>query len=144
LRHGLSFDCTALELVESGRVSKSLDVVRVFFRLLAPHLILCSFQILHRPVGAVLVYGGVKVNNLPMFFGDSRIGNLRGPDLVTFDLALQKNFKTKEQQQIEFRAEMFNHPNSACRVVVHKSLSMYLGGPPSPTPQPTTGKSSLP
>jgi hypothetical protein len=47
-------------------------------------------------------------------FGDSRIGNLRGPDLVTFDLALQKNFKITERQQIEFRAEMFNlfnHPN---------------------------------
>ena len=47
-------------------------------------------------------------------FGDSRLGNLRGPDLVTFDLALQKNFKITERQQIEFRAEMFNlfnHPN---------------------------------
>jgi hypothetical protein len=34
--------------------------------------------------------------------------------LVTFDLALQKNFKITERQQIEFRAEMFNlfnHPN---------------------------------
>lgn len=47
-------------------------------------------------------------------FGDSRLGNLRGPDLVTFDLALQKNFLITERQQIEFRAEMFdlfNHPN---------------------------------
>jgi hypothetical protein len=47
-------------------------------------------------------------------FGNSRIGNLRGPDLVDFDLVLQKNFKIRESQQIEFRAEffnIFNHPN---------------------------------
>jgi hypothetical protein len=47
-------------------------------------------------------------------FGDSRIGNLRGPDLVDFDFVLQKNFKIRESQQVEFRAEFFNllnHPN---------------------------------
>ncbi len=47
-------------------------------------------------------------------FGNSRIGNLRGPDLVDFDLVLQKNFKIRESQQVEFRAEFFNllnHPN---------------------------------
>ena len=47
-------------------------------------------------------------------FGNSRIGNLRGPDLVDFDLVLQKNFKIRESQQVEFRAEffnIFNHPN---------------------------------
>jgi hypothetical protein len=47
-------------------------------------------------------------------FGNSRIGNLRGPDLVNFDFALQKIFKLGEQQQIEFRGELFNlfnHPN---------------------------------
>jgi hypothetical protein len=47
-------------------------------------------------------------------FGNSRIGNLRGPDLVTFDLALQKNFRIYESQQLQFRAEffnLFNHPN---------------------------------
>jgi TonB-dependent receptor-like protein len=47
-------------------------------------------------------------------FGDARIGNLRGPDLVDFDFVLQKNFKIRESQQIEFRAEffnIFNHPN---------------------------------
>jgi len=47
-------------------------------------------------------------------FGDSRIGNLRGPDLVDFDFVLQKNFKIRESQQVEFRAEIFNllnHPN---------------------------------
>ena len=47
-------------------------------------------------------------------FGNSRVGNLRGPDLVNFDMVLQKNFKIRESQQVEFRAEffnLFNHPN---------------------------------
>ncbi|MGH9503392.1 MAG: carboxypeptidase regulatory-like domain-containing protein [Terriglobales bacterium] len=47
-------------------------------------------------------------------FGNSRIGNLRGPDLVDFDVVLQKTFKIRESQQVEFRAEFFNllnHPN---------------------------------
>jgi hypothetical protein len=47
-------------------------------------------------------------------FGNSRIGNLRGPRLVNVDLALQKNFKIHEAHQIEFRSEFFNalnHPN---------------------------------
>jgi hypothetical protein len=47
-------------------------------------------------------------------FGNSRIGNVRGPDLVNFDFVLQKNFKIRESQQLEFRAEffnLFNHPN---------------------------------
>jgi hypothetical protein len=47
-------------------------------------------------------------------FGNSRIGNLRGPNLVNFDVVLQKSFKILESQQIEFRSEFFNllnHPN---------------------------------
>ncbi len=47
-------------------------------------------------------------------FGNSPIGNLRGPDLVDFDFVLQKNFRIRESQQLEFRAEffnLFNHPN---------------------------------
>ncbi len=47
-------------------------------------------------------------------FGDSKIGNLRGPNLVDFDLVLQKSFRIRESQQVEFRFElfnMFNHPN---------------------------------
>jgi len=47
-------------------------------------------------------------------WGNSAIGNLRGPGLVNFDMVLQKNFKIHESQQIEFRAEffnIFNHPN---------------------------------
>jgi len=47
-------------------------------------------------------------------FGNARIGNLRGPNLVDFDLVLQKNFEIHESQQLEFRAELFNlfnHPN---------------------------------
>lgn len=40
--------------------------------------------------------------------------NLRGPNLVNFDVVFQKNFKILEAQNIEFRAEFFNifdHPN---------------------------------
>jgi hypothetical protein len=47
-------------------------------------------------------------------FGNARIGDLRGPHLVNFDLVLQKNFQVTERQQIEFRSEffnLFNHPN---------------------------------
>lgn len=47
-------------------------------------------------------------------YGDSKIGNLRGPDLVDFDFVLQKNFNVFEKQQLQFRAEffnLFNHPN---------------------------------
>ncbi len=47
-------------------------------------------------------------------FGNARIGNLRGPDLVDFDFVLQKHFQVGEFGQIEFRSEffnIFNHPN---------------------------------
>jgi Carboxypeptidase regulatory-like domain len=47
-------------------------------------------------------------------FGNARIGDLRGPSLVNFDLVLQKNFRIFESHQIEFRSEffnLFNHPN---------------------------------
>ena len=47
-------------------------------------------------------------------FGDAKIGDLRGPNLVDFDLVLQKSFKVRESQQLEFRFELFNlfnHPN---------------------------------
>ncbi len=47
-------------------------------------------------------------------FGNSRIGNLRGPDLVNVDFVLQKTFDIRESQHLEFRAEffnLFNHPN---------------------------------
>ena len=47
-------------------------------------------------------------------FGNARIGNLRGPDLVNFDFVLQKHFVVKEGYQFEFRSEffnLFNHPN---------------------------------
>lgn len=47
-------------------------------------------------------------------FGNSGIGNLRGPNLIDFDFVLQKSFRIRESQHIEFRAELFNlfnHPN---------------------------------
>ena len=47
-------------------------------------------------------------------YGTSRIGNLRGPDLVDFNFVLRKKFHLFESQQLEFLAEffnLFNHPN---------------------------------
>jgi Carboxypeptidase regulatory-like domain len=47
-------------------------------------------------------------------FGDARVGNLRGPNLVDFDFVLQKHFQLSEFGQLEFRSEffnIFNHPN---------------------------------
>jgi hypothetical protein len=47
-------------------------------------------------------------------FGDAKIGDLRGPNMVDFDLVLQKSFKVHEAQQLQFRFELFNlfnHPN---------------------------------
>ena len=47
-------------------------------------------------------------------FGNSRIGNLRGPHRFDTDLVLQKSFKLRETQHLEFRSEFFNilnHPN---------------------------------
>jgi hypothetical protein len=47
-------------------------------------------------------------------FGDARIGNLRGPNLVDFDFVLQKRFQLAEYGEVEFRSEffnIFNHPN---------------------------------
>lgn len=47
-------------------------------------------------------------------WGNSAIGNLRGPGFVNFDVVLQKNFKIHESQQLQFRSEffnIFNHPN---------------------------------
>jgi hypothetical protein len=47
-------------------------------------------------------------------FGNARIGNLRGPNLVDFDFVLQKHFQLGEWGQVEFRSEffnIFNHPN---------------------------------
>ena len=52
--------------------------------------------------------------NFARQFGNSKIGNLRGPDLVDVDFVLQKNFRIRESQQVEFRAEffnLFNHSN---------------------------------
>ena len=46
-------------------------------------------------------------------FGNSKIGNLRGPDLVNFDFVLQKHFELSKHGQFELRAELFNlfnHP----------------------------------
>ncbi len=47
-------------------------------------------------------------------WGNSAVGNLRGPNLVNVDLVLQKTFRIRESHQIVCRAEFFNllnHPN---------------------------------
>ncbi|MGH9434044.1 MAG: hypothetical protein ACRD3T_21150, partial [Terriglobia bacterium] len=49
-------------------------------------------------------------------FGNASRSSLRGPDLVSFDFAMLKNFRVTERNQVEFRAEFFNlsnHPNFA-------------------------------
>ena len=49
-------------------------------------------------------------------FGDSRDGDLVGPDQVNFDFSAFKNFNITERQKLQFRAEMFNlfnHPQFA-------------------------------
>jgi len=64
--------------------------------------------------GAFAVPALAPGQQLAHVFGNSRVGNLRGPDLVNFDFVLQKEFKTHESQALEFRAEffnLFNHPN---------------------------------
>ena len=42
------------------------------------------------------------------FFGTAANGSLTGPGLVTFDMALYKDFRLTERQTIQFRAELFN------------------------------------
>jgi hypothetical protein len=47
-------------------------------------------------------------------FGNEETGAIVGPGLVDFDFSLIKNYKVKESNNIEFRAELFNslnHPN---------------------------------
>jgi hypothetical protein len=42
------------------------------------------------------------------YFGNAGTGTIRGPGLVNFDLTLQKTFRIREKQGVEFRAEFFN------------------------------------
>ena len=42
------------------------------------------------------------------FFGTAANGSLTGPGLVTFDMALYKDFRITERQTIQFRGELFN------------------------------------
>ena len=56
-----------------------------------------------------------KVGFLPnRAFGNSGVGILRGPGLVSLDFNLNKSFPITERQSLQFRAEFFNalnHPN---------------------------------
>jgi len=42
------------------------------------------------------------------YFGTAANGSIRGPGLVTFDMALYKDFRFGEHQTIQFRGELFN------------------------------------
>ena len=42
------------------------------------------------------------------YFGNAANGSLTGPGLVTFDMALYKDFRIGEHQAFQFRAELFN------------------------------------
>jgi hypothetical protein len=42
------------------------------------------------------------------YFGNAGTGSIRGPGLINFDLTLQKTFRIREKQAVEFRAEVFN------------------------------------
>jgi hypothetical protein len=42
------------------------------------------------------------------FFGNAGNGIITGPGLVTFDMALYKDFRLTERQTIQFRGELFN------------------------------------
>lgn len=44
----------------------------------------------------------------PGFFGNAANGSIRAPGLVTFDMALYKDFRFGERQTIQFRGELFN------------------------------------
>jgi Carboxypeptidase regulatory-like domain/TonB-dependent Receptor Plug Domain len=44
----------------------------------------------------------------PGFFGNAGTGIIRGPRLIDFDMALYKDFRVYEQQNLQFRAEAFN------------------------------------
>jgi hypothetical protein len=47
------------------------------------------------------------------YFGDAGTGTIRGPGLINFDFTLQKTFRIRESQGIQFRAEFFNIFNHA-------------------------------
>jgi len=41
-------------------------------------------------------------------FGDSGVGHVRGPGIVSFDVSAFKRFHVTERTSLEFRAEFFN------------------------------------
>ncbi|HVT92767.1 MAG TPA: carboxypeptidase-like regulatory domain-containing protein [Bryobacteraceae bacterium] len=51
---------------------------------------------------------GAFTSPLPGFFGNAANGSIRGPGLVTFDMALYKDFRFGERHTIQFRGELFN------------------------------------
>ena len=45
-------------------------------------------------------------------FGNGGNGNLRGPELINFDVAMLKEFRVTERHRLQFRAEFFNIANT--------------------------------
>jgi hypothetical protein len=48
----------------------------------------------------------------PFAFGNAKIGTLRGPGVINFDLSMFKSFEIAERKSLEFRAEFFNAFNN--------------------------------
>jgi len=63
----------------------------------------------------------------PGTFGTCGVGTVRGPDLRTADLSVQKEFPLSESKRLEFRAEFFNVTNTAILNSPVIGLSPYLG-----------------
>lgn len=42
------------------------------------------------------------------YFGNAAPGSIIGPGVVNFDMALYKDFRVKENNTLQFRAELFN------------------------------------
>ncbi len=69
-------------------------------------------------------------------FGNAGTGILRGPDLVTFDVAVMKNFRITERHQLQFRAEFFNLSNTANFSIPDNTVDSQGGASISSTSTP--------
>jgi hypothetical protein len=66
----------------------------------------------------------------PGHFGNAGRNTLSSPGLVALDFSLQKNFRVKEGQQVQFRAEFFNLTN---RVNLSDNVASSYGSTGAPT-----------
>jgi len=61
-------------------------------------------------------------------FGNSGMGNVKGPGLWQFDLSLTRTFPVREMQKVEFRAEAFNVLNNVIMMNPTFDLNSNLFG----------------